>query len=80
MNCPYGMHERDPHSESQYWNNYLTSKIRSGLLSPDPVSREQRKSGWKGVLAFGAAVAVFVIAVFSGLNLPGGSKGPGVGN
>ena len=43
--------------------------------TPDPVSCEQRKSGWKGIIAFGAAVAVVAIAVFSGVNIPG-TEGP----
>lgn len=39
--------------------------------APDAVSGKQRRIGWKGVLAFGAAVAVAAIAVFSGINVPG---------
>ena len=39
--------------------------------APDPASSEQRKCGWAGIIAFGAAVAVVVIVMFSGVNIPG---------
>ncbi len=43
--------------------------------APDTVSFDQGKSAWKGIIAFGAAVAVVAIAVFSGINIPG-TEGP----
>ena len=43
--------------------------------APDPVSFDQAKSASKGIIAFGAAVAVVAIAVFSGINIPG-TEGP----
>ena len=39
--------------------------------APDPASCEQGKSGWTGIIAFGAAVAAVAIAMFSGVNIPG---------
>ena len=36
---------------------------------PDPVSGERRKSGWTGIFAFGAAIALVVIVAFSGIGI-----------
>lgn len=38
---------------------------------PNPISIEQRASGCKGIIAFGIAVGLFTISVFSGINFPG---------
>ena len=66
--------EREHRTERNVRRRMKRSPIK-GLTArtpaPDPVAGEQRRSGWKGVLAFGAAVAVTAIAVFSGINVPG---------
>lgn len=60
----------------------LQSKSGSVLQNPapDPVSMEQRTSGWKGIMAFGVAVGFFAFAVFSGMNIPSPlGKSPNIG-
>ena len=67
--------EREHRKQRNEQRKMRRLQSKNGVITrnpaPDTVSCKQGKSGWTGIIAFGAAVAVVAIAMFSGVNIPG---------